>query len=393
MLRASLIFLVLLFSNHGHVLNAQDNWYKGNLHTHSLWSDGDDFPEMIMDWYKSHGYHFVSLSDHNTLAEGDKWLEISEESKQYEVFKKYHQKYGKPWVEFLENKENALVKLKTYNQYRTLFEETDSFLILQAEEISDQYDGKPIHLNATNLKEYIPPQGGDGIADVMQNNINAVNEQRKRTGQPMFPHINHPNFHWAIEADDIKKLNGERFFEVYNGHPAVNNEGNNERSGTEEMWDDILVHYLRNGKPPIYGLAVDDCHNYHKQSSKNSNPGRGWVMVNAESLTANAIIDALEKGKFYGSSGVMLKKLKTSTKKIRIQIDVEEGVAYETQFIGARKEGGVEVLSTVRGAKATYKIKGDELYVRALITSTKLKKNPYKEGEYEKAWIQPVVVD
>ena len=27
-------------------------WWKGNLHTHSLWSDGDDFPEMIVDWYR-----------------------------------------------------------------------------------------------------------------------------------------------------------------------------------------------------------------------------------------------------------------------------------------------------------------------------------------------------
>lgn len=27
-------------------------WWKGNLHTHSLWSDGDDFPEMIACWYR-----------------------------------------------------------------------------------------------------------------------------------------------------------------------------------------------------------------------------------------------------------------------------------------------------------------------------------------------------
>jgi len=47
------------------------HWYKGNLNTHSYWSDGDDFPEMIMDWYKNHGYHFVSLSDHNILAEAN----------------------------------------------------------------------------------------------------------------------------------------------------------------------------------------------------------------------------------------------------------------------------------------------------------------------------------
>ena len=48
-------------------------WFKGNLHTHSYWSDGDDFPEEIMDWYKSNGYQFVALSDHNTLAEGERW--------------------------------------------------------------------------------------------------------------------------------------------------------------------------------------------------------------------------------------------------------------------------------------------------------------------------------
>ena len=26
-------------------------WYKGNTHTHSLWSDGNDFPEMIAKYY------------------------------------------------------------------------------------------------------------------------------------------------------------------------------------------------------------------------------------------------------------------------------------------------------------------------------------------------------
>ena len=31
-------------------------WQKGNIHTHSLWSDGDDFPEMIIQWYKDHNY-------------------------------------------------------------------------------------------------------------------------------------------------------------------------------------------------------------------------------------------------------------------------------------------------------------------------------------------------
>ncbi|MGH7171596.1 MAG: hypothetical protein ACRELG_15070, partial [Gemmataceae bacterium] len=35
-------------------------YWRGNIHKHSLWSDGDDFPEMIADWYKAHGYHFLA---------------------------------------------------------------------------------------------------------------------------------------------------------------------------------------------------------------------------------------------------------------------------------------------------------------------------------------------
>src|ERR1044072_8487322 len=51
-------------------------WYKGNLHTHSLWSDGDDYPEMIADWYKREGYHFLGISDHNVMQQGTRWFEL-----------------------------------------------------------------------------------------------------------------------------------------------------------------------------------------------------------------------------------------------------------------------------------------------------------------------------
>ena len=51
-------------------------WQKGNLHTHSFWSDGDDFPEMILKWYKDNNYQFTALSDHNTIASGDYWYKL-----------------------------------------------------------------------------------------------------------------------------------------------------------------------------------------------------------------------------------------------------------------------------------------------------------------------------
>src|ERR1041384_2925480 len=82
----NLLLLVFTFS----INSAAGQWYKGNLHTHSYWSDGDDFPEMIMDWYKTHGYQLVALSAHNTLAEGAKWKLITLSKTYLDGFDKYH---------------------------------------------------------------------------------------------------------------------------------------------------------------------------------------------------------------------------------------------------------------------------------------------------------------
>src|SRR5262245_54452768 len=64
-------------------------YWKGNLHTHSLWSDGDDFPEMIADWYKQRGYDFLALSDHNILAEGERWVDVPEKGTRGLALQKY----------------------------------------------------------------------------------------------------------------------------------------------------------------------------------------------------------------------------------------------------------------------------------------------------------------
>src|ERR1041385_6337438 len=43
-------------------------WYKGNTHTHTLNSDGDSTPDEVVRWYRSHGYQFLVLTDHNYLT-------------------------------------------------------------------------------------------------------------------------------------------------------------------------------------------------------------------------------------------------------------------------------------------------------------------------------------
>lgn len=370
-------------------------WYKGNLHAHSFWSDGNDFPEMIMDWYRNHDYQFAVLSDHNTLQEGEKWIEFQDNESRLEALRKYKDRFGEDWVEEETDSDGKHeVRLKMLNEYRGKFEKPGEFLIIQSEELTDRFESKPLHVNATNIQEVIPAQGGESVSDVLQNNIDAVNEQRERTGVPMIPHINHPNFGWAVTPEDIIEIHGERFFEVYNGHPAVHNFGDETRPGMDELWDRVLTSYLLDGKLPLYGLAVDDSHNYHEMKVGKSNSGRGWIRVKASSLSPEAIIEAMEAGDFYASSGVEFDRIVHTEGKLSVAVRPEEGVNYTIRFIGTKNSDpdhpGV-ILQEVKGRKGSYTLTDDDLYVRATVISDKLKVNPYVEGEVERGWVQPAI--
>lgn len=397
-MRISILFFLILFVTKAWGQSTTSQWYKGNTHTHSYWSDGDDFPEMIMDWYKTHGYDFISLSDHNTLASGEKWKLIPANPFRQHRFKEYLEKYGEKWVIYKTDSAGRIsVKLKTFEEYQPLFEEKDKFLLMQAEEISDSYEGKPIHMGAINVKELVKPQGGNSVMEVMQNNLDEVNAQRKRTGQPMFSHINHPNFRYAIKLEDMIDLKGERFFEVYNGHPEVHNYGDSTVMGMEELWDKLLIHYIKAGKPLLYGLATDDAHHHGEFRVGLSNPGRGWIMVKAKELTPAALIEAMEKGDFYATTGVALNEVKFEKKKLQVEVKPEAGVNYTIQFWGAKRtadginQGGV-LLKEIKGTEGDYKLRKKDLFVRAKVVSSKLKENPYKIGDLETAWTQPVTL-
>jgi hypothetical protein len=395
-------------------LFAANQWYKGNLHTHSLWSDADDYPEMIVSWYAEHGYNFLALSDHNHMLAGERWLDIKTNGGGV-AFDKYLKKFGTNWVVQKEEGDSHLVRLKTLEEFRGRFESPGKFLMIPGEEISDYFNKTPIHLNASNLRDLIPPQGGKSAYEVMQNDVNAVLAQRKATGQPMIPHINHPNFRWALTAEDIMKVQGEKFLEVYNGHPITMNAGDAQHASHERIWDIVLTRRLGElHLEPIWGTAVDDSHAYHEFNMEKSNPGRGWLMVSASELSPVALIASLEKGDFYASSGVRLKQVKRGPKELVVEIEAEPGVTYRTEFIGTRKgydtnsqpvmvEGKPinatriyskelgAVFTTASGTRAAYRLKGNELYVRAKVISSKKKSNPCVDGEFEQAWVQPVV--
>ena len=99
------VFLLALLFFQKELAKGQDagkqlRWYKGNLHTHSLWSDGNDFPEMITKWYHDHGYHFLALTDHNILSEGEKWMSVDSINRRgtSQVVEKLRNSFGDDWI-------------------------------------------------------------------------------------------------------------------------------------------------------------------------------------------------------------------------------------------------------------------------------------------------------
>jgi hypothetical protein len=418
-------------------LAAEPRWFKGNLHTHSLWSDGDDYPEMIADWFKREAYHFLAISDHNVLHQGQRWLELKapvalggvpNDRGGGMVLEKYLRRFGPDWVETREAAGKRSVRLKPLDEYRVLLEEPGRFLMIPGQEITSNWKkpktetlperSGPVHINITNPRELVAPVAHEDATTVIQRTIDAAHAQREKTGQAMFVHINHPNFRSGLTAEDMMPVKGEKFFEVYNGHPGVDNDGDAARLSMDAMWDAILTVRLGElGLETMFGVGADDSHHYHTIGLGKSNAGRGWVMVRARHLTAESIVRAMEAGDFYASSGVTLDDVQRAGRTLAVAIKAEPGVTYRTQFIGTRrgydkttellpplgqgpartaphrrysKDVGA-VLAEATGASASYTLRGDELYVRAKIVSSKPKALGSVAGEFETAWTQPLV--
>lgn len=101
-------------------------------------------------------------------------------------------------------------------------------------------------------------------------------------------------------------------------------------------------------------------------------------MVRAPRLEPRAILEAMERGDFYASTGVTLADYQVTPTSISLTVATTTFSKYRIQFIG---KGG-RVLREVAEPSATYTFTGGEGYVRAKV----LESNGFV------AWCQPVPV-
>jgi hypothetical protein len=304
---------------------AELKWYKGNTHTHTINSDGDSTPEKVVSWYREHGYNFVALTDHNFLTE--------------------------------------------VSGLNAIFGATDRFLVIAGEEVTNQLGEKPLHVNGLNVRRVVSPAAGNSVSEMLTADIAGIREAGG------VPHINHPNFRWAVSAEDLDATRDYKLFEIYNGHPLTHNHGGGGTPSPEEIWDILL-----SGGKRIYGIATDDAHHFQGEfQPSRSNPGRGWVVVRAAELTAEAILSALENGNFYASTGVVLSAVTATSNQVSVTIQPEASFRYTTYFIA---DNG-RVVGQSPDLESAYRFSGGEKYVRARIV----------DSGGKTAWTQPVFVE
>ena len=275
-LAATTLALSAASAQHTIPADPEPRWFKGNLHTHTFWSDGNDFPEMVVEWYRDNDYNFLALSDHNTLSQGQRWMPIAtiNQRSRESAFPRYLERFGHSWVETRGQDDTLEVRLKPFDEYRALVEQRDQFIMIQGEEITGSFERRPIHINATNLAERIDPQTADSVEETIRKVLLEVNAQAEAHGREILPHLNHPNFGYGVTAEDIAPVLEEQFFEVFNGHTGVNNHGDDHHASTEQIWDIVnTIRIAELNAPSILGIATDDGHSYHGHSPV-SVPGR-----------------------------------------------------------------------------------------------------------------------
>ncbi|HVW29574.1 MAG TPA: CehA/McbA family metallohydrolase [Polyangiaceae bacterium] len=278
---------------------------RGNVHTHTTLSDGSSSPERTILWYRTHGYNFLALTDHNILS----------------------------------------------SRSRYVFFEEPGFTLIPGEEITMRGHGRQVHVNALCTATRIA--GGD-FATASAALSSAITQVDAQNGVAI---VNHPNFDWALTPADVVGAGAAALLEIASGHPYVHTAGDVKHPSHEKIWDIALSEGAS-----FMGVAVDDVHTIDVSHDPPAIPGRGWVQVFADHADRTEICDALRTGRLYATTGAELQAISVTGEGYRV---TPKDVDATVTFIGA---SGAELAKIpTHGSDAVYVPRGDEGYVRARV--------------------------
>lgn len=295
------------------------NWYKGNLHSHTTNSDGKMTPSEAIKLYKSYGYHFICLSEHDVYTD----LREQFDSDDFILL---------PGVEAsvqLINKEKTGL-LKTHHIHGILGnekmqKEAGEKLFKPGEKLTP-----PVYIEKWNGSE-----AAQKLSDLLHE-------------KGCFTTYNHPI--WSrVEMEEVINLKNVWAIEVYNYGTVVEcGEGED-----TTFWDAML----RKGTH-IHGFASDDNHNPPKFFDSLG----GYVMVRSEELSHEAIVNHLLNGDYYSSTGPEIYQWGIQDGKVFVECSDAERI----NFIAGGTIGSSEtvLMHTNPIRYAYHELKGNETYIR-----------------------------
>lgn len=256
-----------------------NNFYKVNLHSHTVVSDGGFTPAEMKELYKKEGYSAVAFTDHNLFLTHN---ELTDDTfvalNGYETcFTEYYE-VGTDAANFCDVKSTHLCMISmTPDENRQPLYCPD-YVTRASGNIPDYaHLARYFEGDEPFLKEHTPES------------INKAIRIARERG--FFVTYNHPN--WSLDNEaDWGLYEGMNAVEIYNNISA--------QCGVDDYCPAVYDRLLRQGKR-LLCIAADDNHNTNRTAFPDS--FGGFTVVTAERLDYTSLMNALADGDSFASCG------------------------------------------------------------------------------------------
>lgn len=287
-------------------------FYKANLHCHTVLSDGRWSKEQVKAEYQKRGYSIVAFTDHRHYG----WHpELMDEA--FIPIAAYEADLNET-----QHPQEDFQRVRTYHL--------------------NFYDTNPMARGGFTAQQ--PPQRyGDFNA------LNAFIDKMNADG--FLCCYNHP--YWSLQCTtDYRDLRGCFAMEIYN-HGC---ELDGLYGYAPQSYDEMLRAGTR-----LFCLATDDNHNTYPPGDARCDAFGGWTMLKLPKLGYAQVMDALRQGDFYASTGPSLHELYMQDDALHVACSPVEKIYVITQgrrcLMQLAPPG--ETIS-----QAVFPLRGDEGYLR-----------------------------
>ena len=320
-----------------YLLPESGNFYKVNMHSHTNYSDGVQSPEELKEIYKAQGYSAIAYTEHEALFDLTRL-----DDEEFLALTSYEYALGN----------NANPAHSFYEGKPTCFADVEQMhLNLYAK---DPHNVKQICFNPKYIgqkqKDLLGEMNYIGEPDYQKVwSIECINEIIKTARDNGFlVCYNHPN--WSMNTyETYSKLENLNMLEINNG---ASNRGS-DMDYTPYVYDQML----RLGKR-ISCVGGDDNHD-------RIHFFKAWTMVKAESLTHENILNAIENGDTYASSGPEITELYFEDG--RVYIKCSDAAAIHLYTAGRRRARTPEIKDGKPITEASFEVKESDFYFRLTV--------------------------